>query len=771
MRAIAGDYIGVQNLATRRLPNRLRLERAPLRRHAATAARAIEADEDVIPFESPKPNVESSKFSKQKGTVIGNRGPSRNSRGQNNTRPSPTSHISPSVSQSSPAPSQLDTLPPSEPKEDTKEVVKTRPNAITIENKSALLKELEWLPDRLKLAQHVHYTLRCNDPEKALNLCRLASKNEEVIVSWNHVVDWYMRNGRFDDALKTYNEMKKRGQFPDAHTYTLLLRGLATPREGDHKVSFKNVARATGLYHSLSSSTSRVKPNIYHTNAALKVCAEGNNMDALWGIVSKLPDKGSSAPDRVTYGIIINAIRKSAFGFTAHRDSNISVIPERQLRALSEARAVWRDIIARWRAGEVRFDEQLVVEMAKLLLESPRMQDWDDVFNLIQQTMNIERLISPLGSPDRKIEHLPRPAAAEGEEGREMEEDEDGWKETPSGKAFLPVVPQPQDISGGKYRRFSLAWAQPGNQTLSQVLQACALLRIPKAAGQYWDVLTSHPYNVQPNYANFHVMLRLLRRNRASAKALALVKDVMPTAGQEPTALSYLLAMVTCVRDMKNPNVLDNAKGIVDAMEARCDPITSSHWSVESLVLYLTLSLSTDSAAKITETLYSVHALMDKMKKRAKAQLSERNVERSDTHIIVHLMRTMIGTVQAVLDFKMVSSEAAEIWADRKRVYERYLSRVVRQARATGQSTTGVMVKTRGIGAGGGGGVEEGAGAEEVAGQLAIGKTEPALQAFRRRHSALDGKIRLTAFDSKPVRKRQVVREWRNRVQNVSAAG
>ena len=709
IQAIAGESFSARSLVRKRVYGATRLRKPPLRQYASVAARPAPSNDELIPFESPRTGTKIDSDAEKKPNIT---------------------HAVLANGASSKAVKRGDDE-------------KKRPHAIAIENKSALLKELDWLPDRVKLAEHVHYVLRCNDPEKALNLCRLASKREEVIVSWNHVVDWYMRNGKFDDALKTYNEMKKRGQFPDAHTYTLLLRGFATTQHSDHIVSSKNVSRAVNLYNSLSSPTSRVKPNIYHTNAVLKVCAEGNDMDALWGIVSKMPERGSAAPDRVTYGIIINAIKKSAFGYYGHKNSTIDAVPARQDRAISEARAVWKDMIARWRSAEVTFDEQLVVEMARLLLGSSRIQDWDDVFNLIQQTMNIERLIPPLGSPDRKVEHVPQLQTPENE--TVPERDDDGWEETPSGKAFLPVKAYSKDSANFR-RTMRLFWVRPGNQTLSQLLQACIQLRIPKTAGQYWDVLTSAPHDVKPNYSNFHTMLRLLRRNRASAKALALVRDAMPSAGQEPTSMSYVLAMVTCVRDMKNSNSLGFAKELVDLMEKRCDPTTSQNFSVESVVLYLMLSLSTDSAARITETLDHVHPLMHKLMVRAETELdpptirtakdtSEAQMKARDNQLLLHLFRTTSGVINALQDCKMLSPEDSVAFTKKKAQYDRFVSRMMLKQQVEGNATSIAAMPHRLKRSGGEGASQDGgfAGEGDVA-PVSTGRTEPALRAFRRRH-------------------------------------
>ena len=77
-----------------------------------------------------------------------------------------------------------------------------RAKGIEIENKKALDMELRYLKDPLKLSEHVKYTLRCNKPNKALDLCRLASKTMSCVVSWNAIIDWLMRANKINEALK-----------------------------------------------------------------------------------------------------------------------------------------------------------------------------------------------------------------------------------------------------------------------------------------------------------------------------------------------------------------------------------------------------------------------------------------------------------------------------------------------------------------------------------------------------------------------------------------
>ena len=67
--------------------------------------------------------------------------------------------------------------------------------------------ELRWLKDPVKLADHTVKLLRDDDFLKALELVRLASKDVECTVSWNHLIDYEMSKARVTEAVKLYNEV------------------------------------------------------------------------------------------------------------------------------------------------------------------------------------------------------------------------------------------------------------------------------------------------------------------------------------------------------------------------------------------------------------------------------------------------------------------------------------------------------------------------------------------------------------------------------------
>ena len=73
--------------------------------------------------------------------------------------------------------------------------------------KKSLEEELRWLKDPLKLGDNTVALLRQDEFQKALELVRLASKDIQCTVSWNHLVDYEMSKGRVTNASKIYNEV------------------------------------------------------------------------------------------------------------------------------------------------------------------------------------------------------------------------------------------------------------------------------------------------------------------------------------------------------------------------------------------------------------------------------------------------------------------------------------------------------------------------------------------------------------------------------------
>lgn len=621
-------------------------------------------------------------------------------------------------------------------------------SALTTQDKKHLELELKYLPDRVKLAQHVHYTLRNNQPAKALELCRLASKMHQVTVAWNHCIDFHMTRNEIPQALKIYNEMKKRAQWPDSYTYILLLRGLARPHHHGQDVKEGNVAKAMNIYNSMLGPTSRVRASVKHTNAVLKVCSAAQDMDALWGVIARMPAKGASAPDALTYTTLLNAMR-----FSAHAKDDthptFQEVTARKDRVVQEGRRIWLDVVAKWRGGEIHMDEELVCAMGRVLLMSRRLSDWDSVLDLVRQTMRIERLIPPLGHPERHTEHIPQ--EHEDEDGivpeAEPEEDSEGYTDAPSTLAFKPVQPYPPD-SAHPNRPTTLTWVQPGNATLSLLLTACTQLRIPKTAVAYWQHLTQTPYSLIPDLANFQSQLRLHAQNRSSALAARLLEGEMRAAGVEAKNQTFRLAMHACVRNKKSAASLDHAGTVVDVMER-----TSPDLDVHTLEQYLNLALFSDSGAKITSVLERLDPMVHNLRSRVTYGSEETGMRSPGVHLrekeaVVSFLRLMVGVIDTLMNRGLVAREEFGYWHARRSQLNSFVGRA-------GKSVEDLRGKVEGT-----------VGAEEDGGEgeeRKLRRTSPALKAFRdRRRAEFWGeRRRVREMDGEGRGKRfEGVREW-----------
>ena len=426
--------------------------------------------------------------------------------------------------------------------------------------------------------------------------------------------------------------MKKRAQYPDAHTFTILLRGLAW-----HTNYPSALQRALSLYHSMYAENSPVRPTIIHTNAVLKVCARAKDLDSIWGVAARLPKTGRNAPDTATFTTILNAIYRIAR--EAARETDLrNTAPEdtaavaedkadRLQRAVLQGRRMWAEIIERWRNGDIRLDEDLVCSMGRLLILSDVPKDLDDVLSLIEQTMGIQRQAPHLAQDavlhDSAEKHLLLSAPQETQTNLEKN----------SNTAIVPSsnhTPQPfasvsdDFIPGQEFAPTALTTANsagyvlPSNNTLSLIVDACTRLHAIRAAQDYWGLLTAPPYSVTPDTDNYHTYLRLLRLQRASRLCVELVQEMREGLGVGPAlpeterrgqpgeeggvqAKTFRIAMSTCIRDINNPNVLKHAGKLCRMM---IDTLPQP--DMRAFSMFLDVGLRTSAANKDWHLLSSV---------------------------------------------------------------------------------------------------------------------------------------------------------------------
>ncbi len=75
---------------------------------------------------------------------------------------------------------------------------------------AAVRKRLDLFPDPFHIAQHVTAALEKGSFDEALLMTRLASRKAKVEVSWNHLIDYQLKNKRLHAAIKLYNEVRTR---------------------------------------------------------------------------------------------------------------------------------------------------------------------------------------------------------------------------------------------------------------------------------------------------------------------------------------------------------------------------------------------------------------------------------------------------------------------------------------------------------------------------------------------------------------------------------
>lgn len=518
---------------------------------------------------------------------------------------------------------------------------------MTPELERAVKKELVYLKDPLKHANYVRSILRDNEYDKAIALCRIASKNMEVVVSWNHLIDYLLTRRELKTALKIYNEMKKRAQFPDSHTYVILLRGLAiTP------VHSETVGKAVSIYHSLAAPNSKVIQSIIHTNAALKVCARGHDMDSLWGIASRIADKGPNTADNYTYTTILNAIRENALLESGGRTDEDSMAQARQT-AIGEGRRIWEDVIAKWRKGNLAVDEELVCAMGRLLLLGLRPRDWDDVLSLVEQTMNVPRLAPKLGTPARKAEHLYMPKSML----KDAEPNEDD--EEIMGEFDKDLFKLSRKVGGGS----SFAYVAPGHNTLSLVMDACLKMAAPKIAGAYWDTLTAQDgHDIVPDLDNLNMYLRLLRHSRSSTRAVEVLKNEVLDKGIQAQRKTYRIAMSACVRDKNNGNSLNNASAILSMMEKNL-----SELDAKTAQMFLDLSTESQDGKRITHAISRLGPVVQNLKSQLSfgSDSGSTMTEASRTEAMT-LIRSVMGAIDLLLQKRLVPDGERNVWNERR---------------------------------------------------------------------------------------------------------
>ncbi|KAK2882640.1 hypothetical protein FQN49_000152 [Arthroderma sp. PD_2] len=437
-------------------------------------------------------------------------------------------------------------------------------------------KEMQYIQrDRVALAQRVKQLLKLGHEEKATLLVRAAEKAKiDCIVSWNALMEHKMKIGRRKEAMSLFNDMKKRGRFPNEQTFTTLLSGLAAG-------SSKNSSQAAiKLFESMKNANSESKPNIIHRNAVLNVCARNGDMKSLWEFAGEIPEHGENSPNSVTYTTILNAIRTSVLEFTDTLDPDQGARPAREIFrrkriAVLTGKKLWSEVIRRWRTGDVVLDSKLVTSMARLLAIEDAEISYFDIFLLYQQCMGLP--VPAVKLPDIERLKAERKGTPESDESLSMEEK----KEKEAERKMLEHLFDPVDLEEiraalkekpGAKKNPKVAFPLPTNAELTFIIEICQNLATNGmlTGSHYWKTITSSEegcLNVKPDSGSCHEYLRFLRRHRASAASLKLIQNQMAPENLV-VGKTLVIALSTCSRDRNNPNALQIASELLDMSDS-----------------------------------------------------------------------------------------------------------------------------------------------------------------------------------------------------------
>ncbi|KAG7290234.1 hypothetical protein NEMBOFW57_000232 [Staphylotrichum longicolle] len=411
---------------------------------------------------------------------------------------------------------------------------------------AAVKKRLELYPDPYHIAQQVSRALEKGSFDEALLMARMASRNAKVEVSWNHLIDYQLKNKRLHAAIKLYNEMKKRAQIPNAKTYTISFRGCA------HSLHPKlAVAEATRIYNFMIKSGS-LKPNTIHMNAVLEVCARAGDLESLFTVLAT-SNSGLRCPDAHTYTIVFNALR---YDVSNAGKANLGLIDDDVKREIQKniqrASSIWADVIENWRSARLIIDDHLVCR-----IPHGRTKNNESVLELLEQTMQPPRP-NPAKLPPVPIPVEPRTHAAP----------EDA---APINRSCCCQTAR----AGTDSRRYQNMTAKarrtsprPKPNPLPRpgpALSSLTNTRKTASAPKYWSYFRDH-LNVVPDAENHFCYLRALALGHASAHVAAHIAS-LPTPLLSP--VTFRRGLSACVSDNLNKDAFKHASQIFDVMTTK----------------------------------------------------------------------------------------------------------------------------------------------------------------------------------------------------------
>ncbi|OLN81538.1 Pentatricopeptide repeat-containing protein 2, mitochondrial [Colletotrichum chlorophyti] len=410
----------------------------------------------------------------------------------------------------------------------------------------AVKKHLEHMDDPYQIALHVKATLSKDRYDEALLLVTRASKAKQVVVAWNHLIDYLVEKKRINAAITLLNDMKKRGQMPNEQTYTIIFRGCAKP-----PVPQNGVSKAVRIYNSLLKENSRVKPNSIHLNAVLQACGRAGDIEAMFAIADTADPTAGRQPTAYTYTAILNTLRAQF----EERDKTLSLKEQMDMarKTIQRCKSIWEEVMRNWRKGNLVIDQDLVCSMARVLLLGNE-KDRSEILRIFEETMSVRDLTT-----------------ANQEKGHASKMDDK-----------MKDIAHPNNTqSKGVPRLPNVFYAVPRSNALSVILTIFRDRRQVKLGLRYWDRFVYY-YGVKPDTDNWHQLIRLYERSGSSREAVKTLER-MPLEMILP--IFYRRVLATCVADNMNPEAFANATRCLDLMVSRTDKKTTS--DVRALLLYM----------------------------------------------------------------------------------------------------------------------------------------------------------------------------------------
>ncbi|KAF2673172.1 hypothetical protein BT63DRAFT_148567 [Microthyrium microscopicum] len=384
-------------------------------------------------------------------------------------------------------------------------------------------KEIVWLQaDEKSFAERIEQLLAEGKESFAYALVQLQSKDKDAaVIGWNLLIKHRMEYAipNHAQARRYFNDMKKRGQSPDAYTYGIMLSGF-----DNHPRPTTVVETAWQVFNTMLKDGSRVKPTILHFNKMIHLAGRAGNMELFWRLIQLIPEEGEQAADAKTYNFIFSSLR--AYLDKTKEDTSNTKSRQDEHEIFDAGRAIWGAVINAWTRGSVQIDSPLVFAYCRFLQTSTESFYWDQVYSVVEQTTGIKRC----GGVSTTVPGLQQRLKS--------------GELTPSSerqlqKEIYSVYDPP--ANEGSYATL----VKPSRFLLSMLMETATRLQQTSSANYYWDILVDH-HDVKPDVVNVKNYLQALRAARASRD---LVKVITKLDRSQIDHGTYRIGMSGCTKN------------------------------------------------------------------------------------------------------------------------------------------------------------------------------------------------------------------------------